>query len=479
MKKQFFYAALAIALMSSCSKDSDSGVVASTESTDSDLVAIQFGISTPAVTATTRSGKGYIGNDPSDTDTENEALWAGEHLGIKMYKRVGAGLTLCTTLEEATETVDGVEQKIFQDITFQAPTDASTGLVTMLNNGSIVTKYYPMNYSYAFYGYHFGMNGDNDAIDTDADGTNEYEATSEVDLSYNEANTIAYKELTIDGTQDIMIASTKAFTEEQNATIAELMADYSMSQDLLTFSALTARHGIQPILVFNHLLARLDFKVQNGSQNPSEPLVLDKTATTAGVAYDEAYPAGSGYPEADANGQITNAVFIKSLKIVNPIDQITVNVANLEEGGSTGIVAKSSSYVEGGENTYFTLMQKVEGDGLANVPMTELEPATAGNTTDIVRFGDGIMIVPDNYSSVQLEVELLQYVKKTETAWEWESFTTTATAKLTEGSVFEANKYYTITITTYGLQPIEVTAELTQWTNGGDATADTETDWLQ
>ena len=79
MKKQFFYATLAIALMSSCSKDNDPGTT--TDPTDPTVpeviddttpAAIQLGIGNPTIIAT--RGTGSVG----DITGSNGNVWNGK-----------------------------------------------------------------------------------------------------------------------------------------------------------------------------------------------------------------------------------------------------------------------------------------------------------------------------------------------------------------------------------------------------------------
>lgn len=61
MKKQFFYAAMALAVMSSCSKDNDPGIGNPEENNDKAVIAL--GLDVPTVTASTR-GTGSVATLP-------------------------------------------------------------------------------------------------------------------------------------------------------------------------------------------------------------------------------------------------------------------------------------------------------------------------------------------------------------------------------------------------------------------------------
>ena len=81
MKKQFFYAALAIGMMSSCSSNDLPGNQAPEEQLpEEERVAIELGISSPnaKIEASTR-GIGSVGST-----VVNDNKWNGEELGIWM-----------------------------------------------------------------------------------------------------------------------------------------------------------------------------------------------------------------------------------------------------------------------------------------------------------------------------------------------------------------------------------------------------------
>lgn len=72
MKKQFFYAAMALAVMSSCSKDNDPGI--GNPDDNNDKAVITLGVDVPTVTALSR-GTGSVG----DVEGENNK-WNSQRL---------------------------------------------------------------------------------------------------------------------------------------------------------------------------------------------------------------------------------------------------------------------------------------------------------------------------------------------------------------------------------------------------------------
>ena len=149
MKKQFFYAAMALAVMSSCSKDNDPGIGNPDDNNDKAVIAL--GVDVPTVTALSR-GTGSVG----DVEGENNK-WNSQRLYIHMVDRA-TGL-------EAEEGAEGAKTPILDNATlqFRAPkaTEGNNGAIRIYNNyvedtdnGVIQYKYYPTNGTYTFYGYH-------------------------------------------------------------------------------------------------------------------------------------------------------------------------------------------------------------------------------------------------------------------------------------------------------------------------------------
>lgn len=450
MKKQFIYAALCIALMSSCSKDNDPGTISEPVTNTPDVidegspVAIELGVSAPQVSVSTR-GTGAAGTQTSG----DVALWDEQELKILMTKK--------NSLVLAKEDPNNPESSyIFKDLTFNAPAKTATTVDQMkITNTAGAIKYYPLQGAYDFYGFSFD--------DATVEGGFQYPEKTEAD------KTIEYN-LTIDGTQDIMIAKAE-LTEAQkgdtsgNGKLAE--ADYSKA-----FSSWAARRGVQPTMNFEHLLSRLDFVAKVGANvdGGEEINITDEQYATK-------WPEAQGYPQPE-EGKIKNGVYIKSIKVLNPKSKITVTIANLNIPGQTGITASAQDE----SIPSFTLKRKpTEEEANTNKNLRDLIPLTPGITENQTStIGDGIMIVPGE-NSFKMEIELMQYVKEfdgtgsEEEAYTWKTATLQTDVAL-EDSTFEAGKYYTITATIFGFQAIEVTATLSQWQKGEDIETNPEDD---
>ena len=71
MKKQFFYAAMALAVMSSCSKDNDPGIGNPDDNNDKAVIAL--GVDVPTVTALSR-GTGSVGDVEGENKKQKKEL---------------------------------------------------------------------------------------------------------------------------------------------------------------------------------------------------------------------------------------------------------------------------------------------------------------------------------------------------------------------------------------------------------------------
>lgn len=450
MKKQFIYAALCIALMSSCSKDNDPGSISEPTTNTPDVidegspVAIELGVGAPQVSVSTR-GTGAAGANGGDV-----ALWDEQELKILMTEK--------NSLVLAKEDPNNEESKyIFEGLTFKAPKKTVTNPTEMkITNSTGAVKYYPLQGAYDFYGFSF-----DDAILEG--GTFQYPTTDETTKS------IEYK-LTIDGTQDIMIAKAELTETQKGAETGNGVL--APEDEAKAFSSWAARRGVQPTMNFKHLLSRLDFVAKVGANvDGGEEIIITDDA------YETNWPADQGYPQPE-EGKIKNGVYIKSIKVLNPKSKITVTIANLNTSGQTGITVSE----EDESISFFTLKRKpTEEEASTDKSLRDLIPLTPGTTADKTStIGDGIMIVPGG-NSFKMEIELMQYVKKFDgTGSEAEAYTwktaTLQTDVVLEDSTFEAGNYYTITTKIFGFQDIEVTATLSKWENGGSIETNPEDD---
>ena len=456
MKKQFFYAAMALAVMSSCSKDNDPGIGNPEENNDKAVIAL--GLDVPTVTASTR-GTGSVGDVAGDQNT-----WNSQKLYIYMVDR-NTGL-------EAEEGAENAKTKILDNgvLEFRAPkADAKDkGAIRIYksytedsDNGVIQYKYYPTNGQYTFYGYH---------IDDEANANPSITATEKKVTG-----------VTIDGTQDLLAAKTIDMAEnDASATDPE-----SFYKDIATtlssewtelmkyqFGARTARKGIVPVLKFEHQLARLKFFVRAGSESAAgykyeggqwvERQSSDGTSTTLGM-------------------QVTK-ITLKDMANVVDMDLTVPSSTRNGAGVADFVVCSKDPDANNKLNPAKGLLNSVVPKypyGAENVPEATTDPDAKGT-----QVGEPVMFFPNG--NIELSIDLKQYVEDTKDETDGDKITykevEKADNKLTidQSKISEATKEfkpgasYNVYITIYGFEKIEVTAVLTAWENGGDIDADIE-----
>ena len=443
MKKHLYFAAMALAVMSSCSNDDVVDNPGTTPIDDEQAVAIELGLSAPQAMVTTK-GLGTVGStDPAKN------LWNGEKLYVVMLDAEG---------NEATDD----EGTIFDNtaLSFKAPTQTGApeddDAIFILDNNdpsgqTVKAKYYPSTGKYSFYGYH---------IDNIEGTTPTFTA-----------DTKTVSGIAISGTEDLMAAQTKAV---DNTNYADIWDGLGEDQGLVAeraFSAWTARRGIQPILQFDHLLTRLQFNVIAGNQDAAENY------------YEGGWQQNQSGTEDASHQNESTAVKINAIRVINvKTDNITIDLEG-KQASSTG-EATNSLTLMGTEDA------NTDGDLDALTPTSpKAYDATAGNYDDEnypqkTPVGESIMLLPGD-ATITIEIDLSQLVVDTESldgtpltyAEKSETLTATLNAKDIKQSgtdtaankeQFLAGESYNINITVYSFQRIEVNAELTPWTDGGD-----------
>lgn len=441
MKKHLYFAAMALAVMSSCSNDDVVDNPGTTPIDDEQAVAIELGLSAPQAMVTTK-GLGTVGSTDPD-----ENKWNKEKLYVVMLDEEG---------NEATEgEAPGTKILDNETLTFQAPDQATepddTEIKILKDPTTVQAKYYPSTGKYSFYGYH---------IDNIEGTTPTFTA-----------DTKTVSGITITGTEDLMAAQTKTVDGTNYADIWAGLGDDQALVAERAFSAWTARRGIQPILQFDHLLTRLQFNVIAGNKEAAENY------------YEGSWQTNLSGTEDPSHQNESTAVKIKAIRVINvKTDNITIDLAN-KQATSTG-EATNSLTLMGTEDA------NTDGDLDALTPTSpKAYDATEANYDDETYpqktpVGESIMLLPGD-ATITIEIDLSQLVVDTESldgtplTYAEKSETLTATLNATDikqsGTDTEANKEqflagesYNINITVYSFQRIEVNAELTPWTDGGD-----------
>lgn len=404
MKKSLFFAFAVAGMLCSCSSEEsiDGGAANVGDVENSELVPIKIGMSSNVITR----GSGTVGGTTDETN-----VWNGQLIKVFMLKK-GTIEAAETGLSYYTDKDGG--KKLFWDEELYAPTGSNSDLAFTVK-GDI--KYYPSDKTLSdFWAYH----------------VDELDATDKAMLTEpepNDDNTEISAGITIDGSQDVMVAKAEYDGSNPNVPVEK------------AYSAFAARYGVQPKLVFNHLLTRLQFT---------------------------AVPGNSLSTAEEKQAIVEKNINVRSIKV---------------RSKRTGklIVAYTGENVEQlqlepiNENTEMMEL-KYKSDDAEGTDLVALDTKDwFVDNVDGVRIGEALLVAPQNEYS--MEIELSQSVQTTESGEvSIETFTTPATIKLdsASGIAFEAGHSYNVQISVWGLEKIEITATLTKWEDGGDIPVDPE-----
>lgn len=218
---------------------------------------------------------------------------------------------------------------LIRNVVADSPAEGTHGEIKVYRNPTTQEYFYYREspYYYDFYGYYVA----------DAAGT----APSPVERM----DTIALR-VAIDGTQDLMLAHTN-----READAAGTGVDISR-----VYGAYAARHGVTPDLIFDHQLARFDFKLKAGNAMTAGDVtvqslnVFSKTAGSLVIASNDTnaiprgiYPSTTQTPVAlsvpGASGALTEAgspfgsILVMPGAAIYPVElKIKQNGYNLNDG---------------------------------------------------------------------------------------------------------------------------------------------------
>ena len=223
--------------------------------------------------------------------------------------------------------------------------------------------------------------------------------------------------VTITGYEDILLATTDKGKDSQAAKYKADLDGKTFNENRV-YSAYSARRDVVPNLVFEHMLTRLDFVFKTGEEVNSNTRV-----EIVGIA-------------------------------VNSVTNGTLTVA-----GDQKLVPATEA------ETALNLRYPTETNFL-EMPNTKDGVAIFGSN------GNSIMVYP-KAGSYELTVKVRQS-KKIGADWTPGSVETrTFPIALTSGS-FKAGNKYEVTVITYGLEPVVVGVELTDWALGDNTIIDSD-----
>ena len=516
MKKYFFYAAMAVATMASCTSEDDLTVDPVNPNPDAEeQVALNLGVATPAMTVGSR-GTGMVGFVGTATDNATKASWDSQRLFVTM-------------VNQSTNAVyyepDGTPY--FNNVEFRAPKNAvgnNNGLIRMYNNytdsldnGILEYKYYPVTGNYKFYGWH---------IDDAEAPTDSFFGKNTAD-----ADSATVSGIVINGTQDLLAANTEKIPETK-PTLAD--APYyaaANDMDVTTyetmvenqFSARTARNNFTPILNFKHTLARLKFHVKAGKGTDAALNYYDadaeKDSTRAEYEFVDSCWVDTTYTKAELAGKLNGAIYVTGIKVLNVNNNITLDLVNQKATATAAVdtftlmsTPAQVNAANAGNPGWTDLTTKNLQELIAVAPKYATNYVGTKTPTDYKadEIGESIMFLPVNNPAataeestwgtdeiVKIQVQLGQCLIKTENEAEtdlkkkytyyWDTpkpvvLTLKAndivkpneSQKWGDAGVFEAGKSYDVYITIYGRERIEVSANLVPWVDGGDIDTDIE-----
>ena len=365
--KKFFYVAAAFLAAGFVSCDNNEGPNAPT----ADLVPIHFNVGSGRAVIEETRGTGAVGDI-----TGGENIWRGEELNVYMFEKGTLTLT-------ADATGNGAPL-FYNDVVVAPNADEATAMATINTQ-----KYYPMAGESDFFAYH----ADDAVAGAVVEGTDAFTLP-----------------VLIDGSQDLMV-SKAALTADQEAMLPAEKADKY-------YSAYSARKGVNPHFVFEHLLSRVTF-------------------------------------EAKANTNAETAVSINAIEITNANTTADMVVAYVD----------APAELLANQATPASVFLKEKAQGVA-----ALQALTATNPgLDYTRIGESLMLMP------QAEYEMMIHMTQNIDGEDRNvSLPYTLKAETLGLTAFEAGKQYNVKFTVYGLQEIVLELELVAWEEGGNIFVDDE-----
>lgn len=402
MRKSIILSLAALGMLASCSKEN-------LHIDDNEDAAILLNVGTASASISRAVGTGTVGGVITENgDVKKENLWQGQKVRIYM-------LAKGTTTVAVDPGYNNAE--IFNNTEFETPKGVATGVATPTAGQKV--HYYPQTGNYDFWGYRL----DGAELNTAA--------------PINDGKTIK-KQFAIDGSQDIMAAKAKYNGDE-------LAADRKGD----VFSAYAARRGVQPELLFRHLLSRLTFTVKAGSSNTDEV------------------------------GNVKAEKIVIEKVEIQTRTKGTLTIATTDQTKDYGFIdwaTEPASWVK--------LMQRAEGAG-ENTQLVEYKPAltdgkhqwTGGKTNDkgilagrTVEIGEACFVEPTDIHKIKLTA--YEVLPINEDGTETKKYADVYEYELVPTNGFEPGKSYNVLITIYGREKIEVDTTLSPWIYGGEFNVD-------
>ncbi len=388
MKKSLFLASFAALMMVACHKDAP---VVTPEAEDDSPVAVEFGVSSPSLrTKVLTRAAGTVG-DLADNEATN--VWNGQTLYVYGFNKAAADLATGVFIDNIAVTAPVGEV-------------ANTLTPKRVDNGE--SFLYQGTTNYSFYGYYA-----DDAL-TAAPTINATTVTAPFKIT---------------GGQDLMIATTNV----ENDIAARPDQSKNVNADRV-YSAYSARRGVTPNLVFEHLLSRFTFNVVVASESAKNLQV--ETLGVVSQSTGTVTLVGAEVADAIAADEATETLFLmqKDTETENNLVALAP-VALTDMAVNTTFKLGESLMVVPGKDTYRLILTTkfTEASGLTQ----ETEPLKADiNIKNVLVNGD----------------------------------------QQTSDTVFMPGKSYDITLMVYGPEEVKVMVTLQGWENGGSQVIDPDAD---
>lgn len=399
--KKLFISTLAVAgMLCSCSSDDD--FVVNDNANQSDLVAIRLGVG-----ASVTRGTGTVGSvdDGTGSTTLANNHWNSEKINVFMFNKGTLDLAMFN---------DGVNipTEVYNNQLFTTPSSLEdpNSVAAVAACG---VKYYPPQGNFDFWGYR---------LDDASTGSPVWE------------DSLVSVPFTIDGSQDVMVAKA-VLTQVQQAETA----GWGENVDRY-YSAFAARKGIQPNMVFKHLLSRLSFKIVGGNDD-----VRTNGVKLVSIGVRSKHTGKLVVADTLNYSNANRMVWVEDTTLLELKERRSTAVDAVLES----LTAIAPSYEDS---------TSVLDEGLATQRDTTVYLARE------TQVGEALLVAPqDKY---EIEVKLQQPDRNDPS----NILSYTYVFTMANPSGFEMGKSYNVKLTIYGLQEIDVTTSLEPWEDGGSIT---------
>lgn len=500
MKKSFIFATMAAAvLFAGCSSSDDlasnpggeQGVDANT-----DLVAIEIGVGSPSAAM---RGTGTVGGvtdydtNPASPAVVSPTYWAGQKINVYMLNKGTMEIAKFVKANDPENPEDIYNNAVLTTPSYTGD-NPSTGAATATGiakyideaagdyQGLPFIKYYPPTGQFDFWGYRI----DNAVKDGDpVVGVNDIKVT-----------------FTVDGTQDVLAAQTiETFANlsdaRKNAIDGADVTKKETTFDATTtagtrYSASAARKGIQPELLFKHMMTRLTFQAKAGTQtiayNDATSTASQNPVYVTGISVRPVKTVGATENEyVSTTGTLTIAWTPGN----EPTAENPQMVWNDAQDGENALVLKRRMTRDEANTANISPDVKLE-----NIPLVDIvdvnNPDYASNgavdlhynssTSEFVKTPIGESIIAPDAQAYEVTINLAQKLPQHETEGSnltdeqiADDMTEMAynTVKVVvrpstteEHPAFLPGYSYNLLCTVYGLERIEITATLEPWKQG-------------